>query len=198
MGRVLPGEVAWYVTGRFYKSTDGSLLDAGYFLHLQGIGDDALFTGAPGEGTAHLTFLADPFTARPLNNGDLALGLDAVGDFAVYLNRRAGATFDDPASFGAGEEVARFRRVSVVTGATLGTGTANTPLVGLNVFSARLVRSRPFELDGRRHDLRRLIPHGITQWGTMATTPAAELPGYTSVTPFAGSAIAIGGALGTI
>ena len=116
----------------------------------------------------------------------------------MYLNRRAGATFDDPASFGAGEEVARFRRVSVVTGATLGTEAANTPLLGLDVFSARLVRSRPFELGGRRYDLRRLMPHGITQWGTMSTTPAAELAGYTSVTPFVGSAIAIGGVLGTL
>jgi hypothetical protein len=88
--------------------------------------------------------------------------------------------------------------VSVVTGTTLGTGAANTPLFGLNVFSARLVGSRPFELGGRRHDLRRLIPHGITQWGTSATTPAAELKGYTSVVPFVGSAIAIGGAVGTI
>ncbi|HEU4556358.1 MAG TPA: hypothetical protein VFS20_00870 [Longimicrobium sp.] len=198
MGRILPGEVAWYVTGRFYKTADGTLRDAGYFLHLQGIGDAALFSGDPGEGTAHLTFLAAPFTAKPVNNGDLAMGLDAVGDFSVYLNRRAGATFDDPASFGVGEEIARFRRVAVVTGATLGTGSANTPIVGLNVFSARLVQSRPFELGGGRYDLRRLMPHGITQWGTMATTPAAELPGYSLVTPFVGSAIAIGGVLGTI
>ncbi|HEX9936968.1 MAG TPA: hypothetical protein VGB15_07590 [Longimicrobium sp.] len=198
MGRVLPGEVAWYVTGRFYKATDGPLLDAGYFLHLQGIGDDALFSGDPGEGTAHLTFLADPFTARPVKNGDLALGMDAVGGFAVYLNRRPRATFDDPYTFGVGEEVARFRRVSVVTGATVGSGVYDTPLFSLNVFSARLVGSRSFELGGRRHDLRRLIPHGITQWGTSATTPAAELEGYTSVVPFVGSAIAIGGVLGSI
>ena len=61
-GMILPGEVAWYVTGRFYKAADGSLLDAGYFLHLQGV-EGGLFSGTPGEGTAHLTFLADPFTA---------------------------------------------------------------------------------------------------------------------------------------
>ena len=193
MQGILPGEVAWYVTGRFYAREDGKLLDAGYFLHLQGLEDAEIFGGDPGEGTARLTFLADPFTATPLQNGDLALGMDAVGEFAVYLNREGAATFDDPASFGAGEEVARFRRVSVVVGTTVGTGSEDRPLLSLNVFSARLVSSRPFELDGRRYDLGRLMPHGITQWGTAALTPAAELPGYTSVVPFVGSAIAIGG-----
>ena len=190
--RVLPGEVAWYVTGRFYAAEDGTLRDAGYFLHLQGV-EGELFSGDRGEGTAYLTFLADPFTSKPLSNGDLALGVDAVGEFAVYLNRRLAPTFDDPASFGTGEEVARFRRVSVVLGTTVGSGAANTPLLSLNVFSARLVSSRPFELGGRRYDFRRLMPNGVTQWGTAATTPAAALEGYTSVIPFVGSAIAIGG-----
>ena len=189
---ILPGEVAWYVTGRFYAAEDGSLFDAGYFLRLAGI-DGRLFAGGHGEGTARLTFLADPFTAKPVSNGDLALKTDAVGDFAVYLNREAGATFDDPASFGAGEEVARFRRVGVVTGTTVGRGPADRPLFGLVVFSARLVASRPFELDGRTYDLARLVPDGITQWGTSATTAAETLAGYTSVLPFVGSAVAIGG-----
>ena len=193
METILPGEVAWYVTGRFYAAeNNGPLLDAGYFLHLQGI-DAGLFRGDPGEGTAHLTFLADPFTATSISNGDITLGLDAVGDFAVYLNREPAATFDDPASFGTGEEIARFRRAGVVTGATVGVGQKDAPIFSLNVFSARLVSSRPFELGGRRYDLRRLMPNGITQWGTAATTAVAQLPGYRSVIPFVGSAVAIGG-----
>lgn len=193
MEAILPGEVAWYVTGRFYERHDGTSRDAGYFLHLQGVDGKLLFTGDPGEGTARLTFLAAPFTATPLQNGDLSLGMDVVGDFGVYLNRDGGGRFDDPESFGAGQEVARFRRASVVMGTTVGTGTANTPLFGLNVFSARLVDSRPFDLDGRRCDFRELLPNGITQWGTTSATPAAELHGYKSVIPFVGSAIAIGG-----
>ena len=191
MERILPGEIAWYVTGRFYAAQDGSLFDAGYFLHLQG-SEAELFSGAPGEGTAVLTFLAEPFTATQVANGALALGMDAVGDFAVYLNRTPAASFDDPASFGAGEEVARFRRVSVVTGVTVGIGSQDRPLFTQNVFSARLVSSHEFELDGRRYDFRRLMPHGVTQWGTAAATAAAELPGYASVIPFVGFAIAIG------
>jgi hypothetical protein len=193
MQRIDPGEVAWYVTGRFYAAEGGALLDAGYFLHLQGVEGD-LFSGEPGEGTAYLTFLADPFTATNVVNGDITLGMDAVGDFAVYLNREPGATFDDPASFGAGEEVARFRRVAVVTGATVGAGAGNRPLFSLNVFSARLVSCREFELGGRRYDFGRLMPNGITQWGTAASTAiAGSLRGYTAVVPFVGSAIAIGG-----
>ena len=191
--RILPGEVAWYVTGRFYAAHDGSLLDAGYFLHLQGI-DGSLFSGAPGEGTAHLTFLADPFRAIDLQNGDLALGMDAVGDVSIYFNAEPCAGFGDPASFGAGEEVARFRRVAVVTGATVGAGSGDRPLFSLDVFSARLVSSRPFELRGRRYDLGRLLPNGITQWGTAAAAAVPDVPGYRSVIPFVGSAIAIGGA----
>lgn len=188
MERILPGEVAWYVTGRFYADENQALRDAGYFLHLQGV-DAELFSGKPGEGTAYLTFLADPFTSKDVSNGDLTLGMDAVGEFAVYLNREPAASFDHPESFGAGEEIARFRRVCVVTGATLATGTPAQPLFALNVFSARLVSSREFELGGRRYDLRRLMPHGITQWGTAAETMTGTPPAL----PFVGSAIAIGG-----
>jgi len=62
MSLLLPGELAWYVTGRFYARPDGSLADYGYFLHLAGI-EASLFGGSPGEATAHFTFAAEPFTA---------------------------------------------------------------------------------------------------------------------------------------
>ena len=74
-----------------------------------------------------------------------------------------------------------------------GTGPDDQPLFSLNVFSAQLVSSREFELGGRRYDLRRLMPNGITQWGTAAATPVESPHGFVSVTPFVGSAIAIGG-----
>lgn len=187
-GRILPGQVAWYVTGRFYAGEDDTAFDAGYFVHVQGI-DAPLFSGEPGEGTAFLTFLADPFKAKKVHNGDIALGLDPVGEFYVYLNRAGGASFDDPRSFGAGTAVARFRRVSVVMGATIGSGAANQPLFSSNVFSAWPMGSREFELGGKRYDLGRLIPNGVTQWGTAAVTATGTPAGI----PFVGSAIAIGG-----
>jgi hypothetical protein len=195
MEGILPGEVAWYVTGRFYGIEGGPAFDAGYFLHVQGIDAD-LFSGAPGEGTAYLTFLAEPFEARKVPNGDITLGLDPVGEFAVYLNPHPKASFDRPKSFGEGQEVARFRRAGRVTGATVGSGSENIALFSANVFSARLVASREFELDGRRYDFARLMPHGITQWGTMAATSTGPVERYSTVIPFVGSAVAIGAPAG--
>ena len=188
MRATLPGEVAWYVTGRFYVTENGSILDVGYFLHLQGISSGLFQNDQPGEGTAFLTFAADPFQAQKLTNGDLTLGLDTVGEFGIYLNRAPGATFDNPASFAAGEEIARFRRVSMVVGVTVGGGG-----VSVNLFSAELLWSKAFELGGgERQDLRELIPHGVTQSGTASTTALPAPAGYTTAVPFVGSAFAIG------
>lgn len=187
MRATLPGEVAWYVTGRFYVTEDGSILDVGYFLHLQGISDPLFQGNEPGEATAFLTFAAEPFQAQKLTNGDLTLGLDAVGEFGIYLNRAPGASFDNPASFAAGEEIARFRRVSMVVGTTVGSAG-----VSVNLFSAELISSQAFELGGERYDLRELIPHGVTQSGTASTTALPAPAGYTTTVPFVGSAFAIG------
>jgi hypothetical protein len=196
MGGVRAGEVAWYVTGRFYVNEEqrkpgvSTVQDVGYFLLLQGV-DGKLFTGAPGEGTARLTFASEPFAARGISNGGLAIALDDRGEFSLYFNREPAATFDDPASFAAGDKIATFRRVSVVVGTSVATTGPN--LIAMNVFTARLVSSRPFELDGGRYDLGELLPHGITQWGTAATEPVLAPLGYASIVPFVGSGVATAG-----
>ena len=61
---LLPAELAWYVTGRFYldDKKENNLADYGYFLHLAGIDQAQLFAGKLGEGTACFTFAAVPFT----------------------------------------------------------------------------------------------------------------------------------------
>ncbi len=180
-----PAELAWYATGRFYESHDKSLADYGYFLHLPWLGV-SLFDGARSETTAHFTFAAEPFKAHYLENGSLTLGLDPVGSFSLYLQRRPAGDFDDPASFARGERIATFRRATLVVGTTVGTA------VGNNVFTARLVESRPFEFEGRQHDLAEHLGRGITQFGTAGTTPITPPPkGYTLVLPFTGSAIAL-------
>lgn len=185
--QVPPGRVAWYVTGRFYATADGALLDAGYFVHLEGI-RASLFRGdTVGEATALLTFCADPFKASTVQNGDVSLGLDTVGGFDIYLNREAGGSFDDPASFARGERIARFRRTSLVMGVTL-----SGPALASNVFSAVLVESTPFELGGERHDVRDLLPAGVTQWGIASANPLPVFEPYTRIIAFAGSAVAIG------
>ncbi len=201
MTALLPAELAWYATGRFYEAEDKSLADYGYFLHLPFV-DVPLFDGGkPGEARAHFTFAAQPFKSTGLTNGTLSLGLDPVGEFSLYLQRKPAGTFDDPSSFAKGECIATFRRTSLVVGATvstsigLSTGTTTAPLVGTNVFSARLIASTPFDFAGHRHDLATHLGLGITQFGTASATPVVVPPkGYTLALPFTGSAIALGGA----
>lgn len=192
MNPVRAASVAWYVTGRFYAATDKTIQDLGYFLHLQGIEGDLFEGHPPSESTASFTFRSDPFTARPVTNGDLSLGLDATGEFTLYLKRRPGASFDDLDSFSDGDPIARFRRVSVVMGTTLSAPNNGGGLLGLNVFTASLIWSQEFEFRGARYDLRHLLPHGITQWGTASANALTPVPrGFEKISAFVGSAIAL-------
>ena len=194
MTALLPSELAWYATGRFYQAEDDALADYGYFLHLPFSGVP-LFDGTPSETAAHFTFAARPFKAHAVANGALTLGLDPVGEFSLYLQRRPAATFDDPASFAQGECIATFRRASLAVGTTVAllVGVTSAPVIGTNVFSAHLVASYPFEFGGGRHDLAHHLGRGITQFGTSAATPVTPPPtGYKLVLPFTGSAIALG------
>lgn len=194
MTPLLPAELAWYATGRFYRTHDGALADYGYFLHLP-LADAPLFDGKRSESAAHFTFAARPFKAQGVDNGTLSLSLDPVGEFSLYLQRRPAGTFDDPASFAQGECIATFRRTSLVVGTTVAAtvGASATSLIGTNVFSARLVSSTSFEFEGRRHDLAHALGVGVTQFGTAAATPITPPPsGYDLVLPFTGSAIALG------
>jgi hypothetical protein len=194
MSALLPAELAWYATGRFYQAEDGALADFGYFLHLP-FAEVPLFDGKRGEATAHFTFAAEPFRARQVDNGALSLGLDPVGVFSVYLQRRPAGNFDDPASFARGECIATFRRTTMVVGTTVSAeiGSVTAALVGTNVFTARLVASTPFDFAGGSHDLALHIGRGVTQFGTAAEVPIVPPPaGYTLVLPFTGSAIALG------
>ena len=194
MVALLPAQLAWYVTGRFYKACDGSLADYGYFLHLPFL-DVPLFDGKRGEATAHFTFAAKPFTSQPVENGGLSLGIDPVGEFSLYLQRRPAGNFDDPASFAKGECIATFRRASLVVGTTVSApvGKKTEALIGTSVFSAHLIASTPFEFGNGFHDIAEHLGRGITQFGTSAETPILPTPeGYDLVLPFTGSAIAIG------
>lgn len=190
---LLPAELAWYVTGRFYldhKKTH-NLADYGYFLHLAGIDPADLFDGAPGEGTARLTFAATPFSAGGITNGGLSLSLDPVGEFSLYLQHTPVGTFNDPLSFAQGERIATFRRTSLVVGTAVNNAEGHA-LVASNVFSARLVESSPFTLGGKHYDLARMLPVGVTQFGTAEGVPISPTPtGYLKAMAFSGSAIAL-------
>ena len=186
------GEVAWYVTGRFY-ATSATLLDVGYFLHFQGL-HGRLFHGdqsEKSEKTALLTFAAEPFTALSIPNGGLEIGIDERGTFRIYLRDEPGASFDDPDSFSVGQCIAVFERVALVPTTTITLRPTTLTLLS-NVFTAKLIESTPFEWQGATHDLRELLGLGVTQWGSAATEPLVPPPSYAAVVPFVGSAIRVG------
>jgi hypothetical protein len=189
-----PARIAWYVTGRFYEDEQSRIQDLGYFLYLNGV-SGSLFNGsALGELTARLTFRSAPFTAQPVTNGNISIGLDTAGDFGVYLSCEGGASFERPESFSEGQRVAVFRRTSVVMGETLSSPFLGGLAVAMNVFSADLVESTPFELpDGSGpYDFRDFLPNGITQWGVASENPLASFGPYQRIVAFTGSAIAAG------
>ena len=210
--RIGAARVAWYATGRFYVSGDGTLQDVGYFLHLGGI-RAGLFrelagggpSGGPGGGqsesqgqreecvknetTALFTFYAEPWRAASVNNGDLSLSLAPPGNFTIYYNEAAGADFAEVGSFARGVRIATFRRAEQVVTTTLSSG--QMKLFGINVFTADLVESRPFEHGGVSYDLGAMLPGGVTQWGVAGEDPLpAPPPGVSAVVPFVGSAVA--------
>lgn len=198
MAPLMPASVAWYVTGRFYLSSeDSTLQDLGYFIHLEGLKGPLLDdpTGKVAEAAGRLTFRAVPFKARTLDNGGLSLSVDPVGDFTVYLKEQghARAHFDDPASFSDGRPIATFRRASIVVGGAFDGPPASGRALSLNVFTARLVWSTPFELHGERYDLAELLPHGVTQWGECGPLAIPHpAKGFSKIVPFVGSAVAVG------
>lgn len=177
--------VVWYAVGRFYERADGTLFDAGYFAHLGGV-EGPLFAGPPGEATAHFTFRAEPFTAQYLQNGDLTVALNVTGRFTLYFNPEPCGDFLRPESFARGQPIATFERLSTVVGSSVG------PLSS-NLFTAALRSSADFHFLGRTWNLAHSFPEGITQMGTGSTTALPAVPGYKKVTPFVGSAMALGG-----
>lgn len=195
MSTLLPAQVAWYVTGRFYVSADGSMADYGYFLHLAGV-SGSMFDGKPGETTAHFTFAAQPFSATTVPNGALKLGLDPVGSFAVFFQEQPAGNFDDPQTFAQGKRIATFRRTTMVVGTTVDVSASHgaASVLADNVFSAELIDSSRFRFNGREYDLAAILGFGVTQFGTAAgafITPAPK--GYSAAVPFTGSAIALPG-----
>ena len=113
--------------------------------------------------------------------------------FSVYLSP-GGATFDNPDSFSQGQRIAVFRRTSVVMGETLSSTVPGGLAIGANVFSAELVESAPFGLPDSTglHDLRDLLPNGVTQWGIASENPLPTFDPYQRIVTFTGSAIAAG------
>ena len=169
------------------------MFDAGYFVDIQGI-SQKIFRGEICAENAIITFLADTFKRKSIEDDQISISVDPVGDFSLYLNLKDGASFDKPMSFGKGQKIATFRRRNAVVGTGIGinmNGT-NISVFGNNVFSAKLVSSSPFSIGRKTYDFKELLPNGMTQWGTASTQQYTVPKKYTSAAPFVGSAIAVG------
>lgn len=191
MSDIVPGEVFWYAVGRFYQWEDGSLQDFGYFVRLGGL-PEPLFGGNPpafDPAHAHFTFAAERFTATALpfdgDPGDtFSASMDPPGAFHLFYNPEPCANFDDVESFSRGVRIATFERIgSVVGGATAAWAS--------NQFSARIVSSTPFQLRGKRYDLREMLGKGITQVGAAGPSFVPQVKGAKGARSFVGSAVRI-------
>ena len=174
MTALLPAELAWYATGRFYQAEDDALADYGYFLHLPFL-DVPLFDGERGETHAHFTFAARPFKARTSRTARSRSGSIPSANSrstssanppapSTTRSRLPKANASPPSAAPASWSAPRSDCPSAPRSGVRRHETV--PLMGTNVFSARLIASTPFEFGGGRHDLALHLGHGITQFGT--------------------------------
>jgi hypothetical protein len=187
MHEVVMAEVFWYAVGRFFEWADGSIQDFGYFVRLGEI-PPPLFRGAPGPGTAHFTFAADPFRSVALPVDDpsdpFSATIDSPGFFRIFYNPEPCADFEHVESFTRGTPIATFERIGLVVGASSAQGASN-------LFSARLTEATAFEYGGHRYDLRAMLGRGITQMGSAGPAFTPRLKEAKSARSFVGTAIRI-------
>lgn len=191
---ILPGKIAWYITGRFYINAKGEAFDVGYFSHIQSItGSPFSNPDTPGEATAYFTFSAmnDAFTGQAFYNNDLKMTTYPEGQWAMYYNPKPSGNFADPASFSpkGAQLIATFKRPDGMTGMGLN-GTA------VSILSFELLSSTDFVFGtgkkAKTYNMGDLVPNGVTQFGFGNTAALPPLEAYPTVTAFSASALAIG------
>lgn len=177
------GDVAARV---FLDPSSGHVQFVGYFADLSGI-HESLFTGAPGEATAMLTFRSNVFTAQPLpGNGDVALTLVTISKFNVYLNTSPAGDWANPDSFSSGQLVATFER----SGPTMLTQTGPT---FAHLLRFKLKSSRDFSINGKILNLKHFAAHGVTLAAFGTNTPVPGISGFSVGLPWGGYLLAVGG-----
>lgn len=182
--RVPAGAVAFHWVGNF--TFDGELV--GYIAFIEGVRgdmDEDLFDGPPGVGTAYFTIRLDSetFPGLPIDlpSADpdvIALLISPGYTWGVYFNETPNTNRDwkDYDLFSDGERVATFEESAV-----LGTIISDTGMA-YNLFSNRLISSKPFLFNGQKVNFKKLVPNGVTINNVTG-------PGKTA---FTASAVAIG------
>ena len=100
-------EPALALVGRTVYEDDSATM-FGYLTATIGLDPALLFTASPPAAeTARLTYVAEIALAPTANRGDVST-FDGEGVLRIYVDEEAGAAWDDPDSFAAGEPVAEF------------------------------------------------------------------------------------------
>ncbi len=144
--------------------------------------------------TAYFTvYLNKPFPGGPLflpvpDTALIPLIYPPGAEFTVYFNRYPdGRDWNKPDSFARGVKIAVFKESALFS-----TGASTT---AFNVFSSRLIKSRPIKFNGQRIDFRKLVPNGVTvtNFGNGISSRDPEEYDYSLGASGGGTAIAIGG-----
>lgn len=178
-------KVVWQLVGKtLLNPATGAGQVLGYFSFIEGV-PAPMFSGAPGESTAHFTLRSQPFDVQLFPHGDILIGLLGTETFTLHLDATPDQDFNNPASFSDGRQLANFNRLA-----------AQINFVGpvfTDTFSVEFLSSRSFSWQDRRINLRDLTPEGVTLTITGSTafqpTTLAEYPVSVS---FGAAAVAIG------
>jgi len=101
------GEVAMEVFGSILQAGT-ALTGYGFLTRVDGVPEASLFSGAPGEATARLTFYATATVSERFVRPTL-FSVAAVGRLSIFLHPNGGGTFDNPQSFAGGTRLATYR-----------------------------------------------------------------------------------------
>jgi hypothetical protein len=174
--------VVWHFVARSLVSNGKSQV-VGYFTDLDGV-SGSLFHGPPSESTAYLTLRTDLFTLEPLPiNGNIPVSVPGPDTLHLYFNPTPSNSWNDPATFSSGQEIARFNRAANLF---FSVGTTS-----FDVFSLDLLFSQDFTINGQEVNLGKIVPHGVTSNNTGSTISVGG-PANTLAFPFVATGIAIG------
>ena len=142
------GSIGAQVLGRVRIQPDFSIKLYGYFTYVAGV-PGSIFTGAPSENTAMLTYSAEPTGAALIRNGDIVQGLEnpANGQYtilSIYYNPNPSSrNILNPDDFTQGQLIAKFRsRAAVVNIAASGSFQATSGLT-MDTSSFFIINGQP-------------------------------------------------------
>ena len=178
--------VVWHFVARSLVNTSNGTTNrqvVGYITDLDGV-SGSLFHGQPSESTAFLTLSTDSFKLTSLpNNGDIPVSVPGPDTLHLYFNPNPSNSWNVPATFSSGQEIARFSRAANLF--------FSVDTTSYDIFSLDLVFSRDFTINGQEVNLGKIVPDGVTSYNTGTITPMAG-PENTLAFPFVATGIAIG------